>query len=75
MDHRGVLAVQVAQRHGVYQLGRVQFTEKVRFVEGVARVLNHPGIKPEVTAGAGGAANDEGCALAAINKILPTVKN
>ncbi|XVJ50117.1 heme-binding protein (plasmid) [Pseudomonas sp. UBT] len=26
-------------------------------------------------AGAGGAANDEGCALAAINKILPTVKN
>lgn len=26
-------------------------------------------------AGAGGAANDEGCALAAIDKILPTVKN
>ncbi|WP_282396568.1 heme-binding protein [Pseudomonas sp. PS01298] len=26
-------------------------------------------------AGAGGAATDEGCALAAINKILPTVKN
>ena len=26
-------------------------------------------------AGAGGAANDEGCALAAINQILPTVKN
>ena len=51
-DDRGVLAMQVAQRHRMDLFSAVGITEKVGLVEGKAGILRDPGVKPQIACGA-----------------------
>src|SRR5690606_22228269 len=48
VDHRRILPMQIPQRHAVHFFCGTGMTEKIGLVEGKARVVRHPGVKPQI---------------------------